>query len=116
MAFWVGRLGFRENGRLLNQGPTQWRLDGLDGALVDIVTLETAEGGIHVELLHYRGPITAQPARRFGPQDIPATRLGIRCTPSLTNKKGLEAFEVQSEVDEGLVLSDPNGHLVELST
>lgn len=115
VGFWVGMLGLRETGRLLNQGPTQWRLDGLRGALVDIVVLQVAEGGPHIELLHYRNPISGQEPRRAGLEDIAATRLRIRATPALTDEVLLRV-EKQAEVGCGLVFADPDGHLVELSS
>lgn len=114
LAFWVGQLGFRETARLLNQGQTQWRLDGLDGALVDIVVLEAADGGPHVELLHYRNSTLIQPSRQFSPTDIAATKLRIRTTPALIAREGLAPLEVQDERCQGFVLTDPDGHLVEL--
>ena len=44
IAFYTA-LGFRSGARSLNQGPEQARLDGLDDAVVDIVTLLTPDAG-----------------------------------------------------------------------
>lgn len=113
IAFWVGLLGFRETGRLLNQGPAQQSLDGLPGAILDIIVLKPAGGGPHVELLHYRKPIPRS-ALQFGPEDIPSTRLCISATPTLKGER-LGSLELDSVVEEGWVLADPDGHLVELA-
>lgn len=66
-------LGFRIGARLLNQGPEQARLDGLDGATLDIVTMLTPQPGPHVELLHYRRP-TSPAAHAPAPDAIAATQ------------------------------------------
>ena len=55
VAFYTA-LGFRPGPRLLNRGPEQDRLDGLDGVELDIAVLFTPEPGPHLELLHYRRP------------------------------------------------------------
>ena len=115
LAFWVGLLGFKETARVLNQGPTQWRLDGIEGALVDIVVLHACGGGPHVELLHYRHPVSSRSARRFGPEDIPATRVQLRATSEVISSTALALWEVRSETAEGrLILVDPDNHLVEM--
>ncbi len=49
-------LGLAVAGRSLNSGVEQSRLDGIDGATVDVVGLRTPSGrGPHLELLGYRG-------------------------------------------------------------
>ena len=97
IAFYRDRLGFRVAEQLVNQGPTQWRLDGLDGAVVDIVVLKPPAAGPHLELLYYRTPSQAAPLEGIVPNDIAATRLLV------------------SAADGGRdVLTDPDGHLVEL--
>ena len=65
-------LGLRPGPRLLNRGPEQDRLDGLDGVELDIAVLFTPEPGPHLELLHYRRP-HPEPLRRFEPDDLVAT-------------------------------------------
>ena len=72
IAFYAS-LGFREGPRSLNQGPEQARLDGLEGAMVDIVTLFPRDAGPHIELLHYRTPVPPA-ARTVAHGDVAATR------------------------------------------
>ena len=106
IAFYTG-LGFSVGGRSLNQGPEQARLDGLDEAVVDIVTLLTPGAGPHIELLHYRSPAPAS-ARQVAAGDIAATRtvLAPRSPPA-------------QGVDDDLSTSfrrDPDGHLLRFTT
>ena len=98
VAFYTG-LGFRVGGRSLNQGPEQARLDGLDGAMVDIVTLFTSDAGPHIELLHYRAPTPSAP-RSIAPGDIAATRTTI---------------QIAGDAAEESNRSDPDGHLLHLT-
>ncbi|GAC1574466.1 MAG: hypothetical protein NVS3B5_04790 [Sphingomicrobium sp.] len=116
LAFWVGLLGFMETGRSLNQGPTQWRLDGLAGALAEIVVLHARRGGPHLELLHYRKPTSERSALRFGPEDIAATKVRLRATAEFTASAALAQWEVPAgSAEQLLLLADPDEHLVELS-
>lgn len=101
--FYVRRLGFVEAERLLNEGPAQWRLDGLDGAMVDIVVLRALAGGPHLELLHYRAPPTAHDRRTLSPKDIAATRLLV----ATADRLGTAAGSIE-------LLVDPDDHLIEL--
>ena len=98
IAFYTG-LGFRVGGRSLNQGPEQARLDGLDGAMVDIATLFTSDAGPHIELLHYRAPNPSAP-RTIAPGDIAATRTTI---------------QIAGDAAEHGNRSDPDGHLLHLT-
>jgi len=125
LEFYVGQLGLRETGRLLNQGGTQWRLDGIDGALVDIVVLQPGGGGPHLELLHYRFPASIQLPIKTSLNDIGATTLRF-------NAKGLcnvvdyvtrnQARAVSRRpVRDGLgntrlIVRDPDGHLIEFAS
>ena len=93
--FYGEQLGFRMADRLVNQGPTQWRLDGLGGVVVDIAVLKPPGPGPHLELLHYRSPSRRAPRSGTAMNDIVATRL-----------------LVTAEV--GGILTDPDGHLIEL--
>lgn len=90
-------LGFAEAARSLNQGPEQARLDGLDGALLDIVVLATPQPGPHVELLHYRSPAPARP-RAIAEGDLAAT-----CTVLSPSRAGGGAPQA---------LTDPDGHRI----
>ena len=97
IAFYRDWLGFRLAERLVNQGQTQWRLDGLDGAVVDIVVLTPPAPGPHLELLHYRSPAPVVPLTDVAPKDIAATRLLVRTTAGGRD-----------------LLIDPDGHFLEL--
>lgn len=106
IAFYTG-LGFRIGTRSVNQGPEQARLDGLDGAVVDIVTLLTLEPGPHIELLHYRSP-EPPVAREIGESEIAATQ---------TVLAGLGTAEAEDRADASARCSrDPDGHLLCLIT
>lgn len=56
IAFYRDLLGFKVAARQLNHGQTQQRLDGVDGARVEVIALEPALAPTpHLELLGYRG-------------------------------------------------------------
>lgn len=93
IAFYTG-LGLRVGVRLLNEGPEQARLDGLDGATLDIVTLLTPQAGPHIELLHYRCP-TPPAARAPEPDAIAATQIIL----ALLDAEGTDRCQ-----------PDPDGH------
>lgn len=100
IAFYTG-LGFRLGARSLNQGPEQARLDGLDDAVVDIVTLLPPEAGPHIELLHYRSPAPAAP-RGVVPGDIAATLTILAASDGAQPADSLR--------------QDPDGHLLRFTT
>jgi catechol 2,3-dioxygenase-like lactoylglutathione lyase family enzyme len=91
------RLGFVRGERLLNTGPAQDRLDGLDGVVLDILVLTAPRGGPHIELLHYRAP-TPAPPRRLAAGDLAASAI------LLARSAGAAAPPP---------LRDPDGHPVE---
>ena len=95
-------LGFHIGDRLLNRGPEQSRLDGLEEACLDIVTMLTPEAGPHLELLHYRDP-PPPPARTIGSDDIAATHTIMVMTSG-------------SKLDTASRHSDPDGHWLNLVT
>lgn len=106
VAFYTG-LGFRLGERFLNQGPEQARLDGLDGATVDIVTLLTPDAGPHIELLHYRSPAPRRPPIKMTPDDIAAT-----CTvlaPCVSAR-------ASGDADASAWRRDPDGHLLRFAS
>lgn len=96
-------LGFRLGARSLNQGPEQARLDGLDDAVVDIVTLLTPNAGPHIELLHYRSPASAASCD-VAPGDIAATRTVLAPLSAAAASDGAEPA--------GPCRQDPDGHLL----
>ncbi len=92
VAFYAG-IGVVLDTRQVNQGPEQEKLDGLEGAQVDVVALRPQQPSPHVELLGYRHP-KAIPCQ-WAPKDICADRL------------------VFATADTGLrLLRDPDGHVV----
>ncbi|WP_174285046.1 VOC family protein [Sphingomonas bacterium] len=104
IAFYTG-LGFRLGAQSLNEGPEQARLDGLDDAVVDIVTLLTPEPGPHVELLHYRSP-GAPAVRECAEGDIAATQTLLAPSGPPASGQGDAAIPC---------LRDPDGHLLRLT-
>jgi catechol 2,3-dioxygenase-like lactoylglutathione lyase family enzyme len=122
LQFYTFGLGLRLGPPALNQGPEQARLDGLDDPVVDIATLTTAQGGPHLELLHYRRPKSMASPVKLNADDIAATRL-VMHTADLdrTTERALAAGAtrrsrriVESETSRTVLLSDPNGHLLQL--
>jgi len=112
VAFYTSLLGLQVAGQGLNQGPEQDRLDGLDGVVLDIVSLTTPEPGPHIELLHYRAPPPPPTAGRFGERDIAGTRTVLQVdrledTLTLPGAATLPA-------DRMVQLRDPDGHLLHL--
>nr|WP_293882010.1 VOC family protein [Sphingomonas sp.] len=104
IAFYKG-LGFRLGARSLNRGPEQDRLDGLVGAVVDIVTLLTPEPGPHIELLHYRSPASAI-SHEMTRKDIAATKTVL----TLIARSPAEFIEPISGQ------RDPDGHFLRFTT
>ena len=100
VAFYTN-LGFCVGARLLNQGPEQARLDGLEGAVVDIGVLFTPGAGPHLELLRYRHPM-ASAARASAPGGIAAT-----CTTLALPGGAVQGDRVEME--------DPDGHRLRFS-
>ena len=123
LRFYVETLGLHVAGRQVNTGPTQARLDGLAGATVEIVTLQTPAGGVHMELLAYREPAPPAPGPPLRVDDIAATRLVFE-VPDLTGLAARLAATGRGLVSNGVVAMadgrramlarDPDGHLIEL--
>jgi catechol 2,3-dioxygenase-like lactoylglutathione lyase family enzyme len=65
--------GLLEGEPMLNQGPTQVALDGIDGVVVDIVPVLPATAPPHIELLGYRDRVS-DPVD-LAVNDIAATRI-----------------------------------------
>jgi catechol 2,3-dioxygenase-like lactoylglutathione lyase family enzyme len=117
-AFYAG-LGFSLAGRGLNQGVEQDRLDGLEQARVDILSLDTAQAGPHIELLHYRSPRASPAASLVAPEDIAAIRLILRAA----NAQDVIARPDVADMPwsshgtghgPGGLLQDPDGHWLEI--
>lgn len=94
LQFWRDRLGLQLKAQLVNQGPEQARLDGLEAPVVDIAVLQFPAGGPHVELLRYRSPTPPAP-RSIDDGDIAATFVVL-----------------EADGPTGETLQDPDGHRV----
>lgn len=81
---------------MVNGGPTQDVLDGLDGVEVDVLPMNPAHGPPHVELLGYRHPLGRETSPPTAVNDIAATRIVWWS-------------------DRDALLRDPDGHLHQLS-
>ncbi len=108
-------LGLYVTGRSLNVGIEQQRLDAIDDAEVDVVAL-TPSGAAkpHLELLGYRGARD----RSEGPaaiDDVVATRL-VLAFPHDDARQSVIAQHADRIVKHcgSVLLSDPDGHLLEL--
>lgn len=89
------RLGFSVQSRQLNRGPEQARLDGLDDAEVEVVTLTPSqESTPHLELLGYRAP---EPWQGGGAAQAAA-----------------DALVWHAPAGQPMELADPDGHLHQL--
>jgi catechol 2,3-dioxygenase-like lactoylglutathione lyase family enzyme len=86
--------GLAEGEPMLNQGPTQVALDGIDGVVVDIVPMLPAKAPPHIELLGYRDRVGDPVA--LAVNDIAATRIVWRST-------------------RDALIRDPDGHHHQLS-
>lgn len=73
VAFYEG-LGLAQAGVTLNRGEAQDALDGLTGAVADVLALQPQQATPHVELLHYRSPGRVAPSC-VAPSDIAADRM-----------------------------------------
>lgn len=103
IAFYEG-LGLAVAGRTLNRGIEQERLDDIDGAVVDVVSLRLPSGAKpHVELLGYRRDDEREPEPASEVDDVLATRLVLARDTSTDG----------SRTGPGL-LRDEDGHLIEI--
>lgn len=115
VAFYKG-LGLSIGGSSMNVGPEQARLDDVPGAQVDVSALDLPTGSKpHVELLCYRGAFDRDFAPAC-PNDVAATRL-VFCAvteDALNTIRETYSNRLIPHGGEGLVLRDPDGHLVEI--
>lgn len=95
------RARLRSGERFLNRGAEQAALDGLDDAVVNIVTLLTPKPGSLVEPLHDRAP-APPPRAKVVPGDIAAT---VTVLAPATDCSVASAS-----------LTDPDGHRLCLTT
>ncbi|MGV7030047.1 VOC family protein [Methylobacterium symbioticum] len=113
LAVFRDALGFRLAQRGLNVGPEQARLDGLPEPEVDVLALVPAGPGTpHLELLHYRRPVTDRPTPApFGPADRATSRLVLAVTDLTATANALRAarYPVRIAGDVASV-AGPDGH------
>lgn len=116
--YYVGALGLVEAGATVNRGVEQDQLDGLAGALVDVVALRPGQAPPHVELLAYRHPRGRTGS--VGATDVAATRL-VLAGPALDGAEAAIAGAGGRVLGRGtfslaagpaLWASDPDGHEV----
>ena len=115
LALYVDALGFRLQSRQTNRGPEQARLDGADGAVVEVIGLAPSETATpHLELLGYRVP----PPVRVHPlpalEDDRADRMSfvVNDLPTLVARLASEVIDSRSIDSRTLLLRDNDGHLL----
>ncbi len=118
IAFYTSVLGLEVAHRHVNRGPAQDALDGVPGAIVEVVSLVVpGQDGFHVELLGYRTP--AVPAA--SPGNGLLGDIGDRLTMRVHDRDDLDAIVDRwqaascavERLDERTALGrDPDGHLV----
>jgi catechol 2,3-dioxygenase-like lactoylglutathione lyase family enzyme len=91
VTFYEG-LGLSLGARSLNRGAAQAALDGLQGAVADVLALRPARATPHVELLHYRAP--------------------GRGVFASVQAKDVAADRMVFAADDAGLLRDPDGHFV----
>jgi catechol 2,3-dioxygenase-like lactoylglutathione lyase family enzyme len=124
IAFYTEMLGFHVDGRSLNRGIEQDRLDGLMGCEVDVVALKPAVVTMpHVELLHYRAPAGRTLNSEVRADDVASTRQIHKVDDLDALVRQLKAADV-TFVSPGIVtlkdgeraaaIRDPDGHMIVL--
>jgi catechol 2,3-dioxygenase-like lactoylglutathione lyase family enzyme len=121
-AFFLG-LGFEREGKMLVEGETVDKINGLDGVRAEIMMVRTPDGSGTLELVKYHAP-----ADNEGAQPLPANHLGFRhiaieVTDLNTIVDGLrnKSFDTVGEVQdyEGAYrlcyVRGPEGLIVELA-
>ena len=111
-AFFAAHLDLQVTGRDVNRGGAQDRLDGLEGVVVDVVSLRSRHGRQtpHLELLRYRQPAFAAPS------DTPAAavegerRDEIVCLGGLFPEGAAAAPLPTIAAMDARLLCDPDGH------
>ncbi|MEA1835071.1 VOC family protein [Methylobacterium durans] len=114
IGFFTSLLGLAIDGRGLNSGPEQERLDGVPDPEVDVIGLAPPSPTPHVELLHYRRPAArALSGPAFGPRDRATTRL-VFAAPDLdglaARLRGGGAAVTLSRDGSAAYAAGPDGH------
>jgi catechol 2,3-dioxygenase-like lactoylglutathione lyase family enzyme len=122
--FYTRLLGMSVGLRSVNSGMEQERLDGVRGAVVDVVALQPPDGGPpHVELLGYRCPVARRVRRRTRSNDVIADRLVFKVDdlPQLVAALEKESIEFVSagvvtlrDGGRAALARDPTGHILQL--
>ncbi len=109
IAFYTDVLGLAVLSRQVNGGPAQDALDGLLGAIVDVVGLAPIQPAPHLELLAYRSPPGRSRPRPLA-ADIGADRLVFHVDELPVHPA--EVFLVHGKRSK--LLHDPDGHSLQL--
>ncbi len=96
-------LGLEVAARSLNTGPEQARLDGIDGATVDVVSLALpSRTAPHVELLAYRGAFDRAAWPPGASDDVVSTVIVFAGDD--------RSASVSAGAASSVLLHDPDGH------
>ncbi|MEO8837053.1 MAG: VOC family protein [Caldimonas sp.] len=127
LAFYEQELGLALVARQTNRGPAQDALDGVDGAVVEVIALAPGAASTpHIELLGYASPVPRAPPRRepLLADHGDRTELLVADLRSLAERLAVPprgaagaAADLQDAafIDGGAVLlRDPDGHLLVL--
>ena len=122
IAFYAGLLGLAVDGRSLNRGIEQDRLDGLTGCEVDVVALAPATVATpHLELLHYRAPAGRTLISDIRANDVASTRQiyqvddldalveRLRTADATFVSPGIVTLKAG---DRAAAIRDPDGHMI----
>jgi catechol 2,3-dioxygenase-like lactoylglutathione lyase family enzyme len=122
--FYTHLLGMGVGSRSVNSGMEQERLDGVRGAVVDVVALQLPDGRPpHVELLGYRRSAARHVRRRTLANDVIADRLVLQVDdlPHLAAALKNENVEFVSagiatlrDGGHAMLVRDPTGHMLQL--
>ncbi|MGI4857129.1 MAG: VOC family protein [Janthinobacterium lividum] len=114
-------LGFTADAQQRNAGIEQARLDGVPGARVDVVALQSSSGGApHLELLGYHpapGDGKRGANKADGPSDIASDRLVIQVEDldALRHAWRAAALPIEASSPDALLVRDPDRHLLMLT-
>lgn len=124
--FYTGALGFDVASRTVNSGPVQQHLDGAREDVVAVVALQpVTPGAPHVELLAYRKPPGRPISLDARSDDIFADRLVLQVgnlarLTALLRARNVEFVSPRvvalSPCQQAVLIRDPTGHLLLLST
>jgi catechol 2,3-dioxygenase-like lactoylglutathione lyase family enzyme len=111
-------LGFRVANRSLNAGIEQERLDAIEGAELDVVSLAAGSpASLRIELLGYRGAYDRGGIVPAPAVAVAATRLVLDVgRPALAAIGARLSDRIVQRSAETVLLRDPDGHLLQFET